>query len=118
MRSSPRTARARFDSVWTPAPSLAGLPRRSSSAPDWRYERPLEMAARCRELLAERHEVVTAPDQATLVTFRVEGDAAEVATTLYEAGVIVRDVPGKGRGSARRAAGGRATRTSSACSPL
>jgi selenocysteine lyase/cysteine desulfurase len=51
------------------------------------------MAARCRELLGER--VVTAPGQATLVTFRVDGDPAEVATALYEAGVVVRSVPGE-----------------------
>ena len=38
---------------------------------------------------------MTAPGQATLVTFRVEGDPAEVVTRLYEAGVVVRNVPGE-----------------------
>jgi selenocysteine lyase/cysteine desulfurase len=54
------------------------------------------VAARCRELLAVRFDVVTAPDQGTLVSFRVEGDAAEVAEQLFEHGVVVRDVPGLG----------------------
>jgi selenocysteine lyase/cysteine desulfurase len=52
------------------------------------------MAARCRELLAER--VVTAPGQGTLVAFRVEGDSSELVRKLYKRGVIVRDVPGQG----------------------
>jgi selenocysteine lyase/cysteine desulfurase len=49
------------------------------------------MANRCRELLGER--VVTAPEQGTLVTFRVDGDPAELVVSLYEAGVVVRSVP-------------------------
>jgi selenocysteine lyase/cysteine desulfurase len=54
------------------------------------------MAARCRELVAERAEVVTAPGQGTLVSFRVEGDSGELVARLYEKGVIVRDVPSLG----------------------
>ena len=89
---TPRDGAARFDSNWTAVPSLAGLSAALELKPKGRFERALEMAARCRELLAER--VVTAPGQATLVTFRVEGDSAEVVTKLYEAGVVVRNVPG------------------------
>ena len=89
---TPRDGAARFDSNWTAVPSLAGLSAGWTLKPEGRFERALEMAARCRELLAER--VVTAPGQATLVTFRVEGDSAEVVTKLYEAGVVVRSVPG------------------------
>jgi selenocysteine lyase/cysteine desulfurase len=51
------------------------------------------MAARCRELLAERFDAVTAPGQGTLVSFRVEGDSAELVKRLYGRGVVVRDVP-------------------------
>jgi L-cysteine/cystine lyase len=89
-----REGAARYDSNWTPVPSLAGLSAALDLAPEGRFERALEMAARCRELLAER--VVTAPGQGTLVAFRVEGDSSELVRRLYEQGVIVRDVPGHG----------------------
>ena len=52
------------------------------------------MAARCRELIGARFEVVTAPDQATLVSWRVPDDAAEAAVRCSEQGVIVRGLPG------------------------
>ncbi len=54
------------------------------------------MAARCHELVAERAEVVTAPGQGTLVSFRVGGDSAELVRRLYEDGVVVRDIPATG----------------------
>ena len=88
-----RPGAARFDPGWTAPPSLAGLSAALDVAPEGRFERAAEMAARCRELLADRFEVVTAPDQATLVTFRVEGDSAELVKRLFEQGVVVRDVP-------------------------
>jgi selenocysteine lyase/cysteine desulfurase len=90
---TPREGAARFDANWTPVPSLAGLSAALDLKPEGRFERALEMTARCRDSLGER--VVTAPGQATLVTFRVEGDPAEMATRLYEAGVVVRSVPGE-----------------------
>ena len=41
--------------------------------------------------------MVTAPDQATLVTFRADGDTAEAAARLFaEQGVVMRDLPGTG----------------------
>jgi selenocysteine lyase/cysteine desulfurase len=91
-----RPGAARFDPGWTPPPSLAGLGAALDLVPGGRFERAAEMARRCRELLAERFEVVTAPDQATLVSFRVEGDSAELVQRLYEHGIVVRDVPGLG----------------------
>ena len=93
---TPRPGAARYDSNWTPVPSLAGLDAALDLAPEWRFQRAAETAARCRELLAERVEVVTAPAQATLLTFRAEGDSAELVRRLYEQGVIVRDIPGTG----------------------
>jgi L-cysteine/cystine lyase len=90
----PREGAPRFDTGWTPPPSLAGLVAAIEAAPEWRYERAREMAARCRELIAERFEVVTAPEQATLVSWRVPGDAAEVAVRCSDQGVIVRGLPG------------------------
>jgi L-cysteine/cystine lyase len=93
---TPRPGAARYDSNWTPVPSLAGLDAALDLAPEWRFERAAETAARCRGLLAERTEVVTAPAQGTLVTFRPDGDSAELVRRLYEQGVIAREVPGTG----------------------
>jgi L-cysteine/cystine lyase len=93
----PREGAARFDPFWVPIAFAVGLEAAIALAPPWRFERARETAERCRELLAERGvEVVTEPGQATLVTFRPDGDAAEVAARLGEAGVIVRDMPGTG----------------------
>ncbi len=53
------------------------------------------MAARCRELVAERYEVVTAPGQATLVAFRPgEEDPADVVERCAARDVMVRSVTG------------------------
>ena len=93
---TPRAGAARFDSGWTPPPSLAGLHAALEVAPEGRFERAAEMAARCRELVAERAEVVTAPGQATLVSFRAPGDSGELVLRLYERGVTVRDIPATG----------------------
>ena len=54
------------------------------------------MAARCRDVLARRVEVVTEPGHATLVSFRVDGDPTAVVARAYDAGVLVRDLPGTG----------------------
>jgi len=93
---TPRDGAARYDSNWTPVPSLAGLDAALDAAPEWRFDRAAEAASRCRELLAERFDVVTAPGQGTLVTVRVEGDTAELVRRLYGEGVVVRDIPGLG----------------------
>jgi L-cysteine/cystine lyase len=92
----PRAGAARFDPGWTAPPALAGLSAALDLAPHGRFERAAEVAARCRELLSERFDVVTAPAQGTLVSFRVEGDSAKLVAQLYERGVVVRDVPGEG----------------------
>jgi L-cysteine/cystine lyase len=89
---TPRAGAARYDSNWTPVPALAGLSAALDLVPDGRFDRAAAMAARCRELLGDR--VVTAPGQGTLVTFRVEGDPSELVASLYDAGVVVRSVPG------------------------
>jgi L-cysteine/cystine lyase len=91
----PREGAERFDSGWIGMPSLAGLTASLDFAPEWRFERVVEMAGRCSELLAERFEVTTKPGQAGLVTFRPVGDPAEVVARLREQGVIVRDIPGR-----------------------
>jgi L-cysteine/cystine lyase len=91
----PREGAERFDSGWIGGPSLAGLSAALDIAPDWRFERASEIAARCRAALADRFEVVTKPAQAGLVSFVPEGDAAEVSANLRSQGVIVRDIPGR-----------------------
>ena len=92
----PKDGALRFDNGWLPTPALAGLEAALDTAPQWRFDRAAEMAARCREALGERFDVVTEPDQATLVSFVAPGEAAEDAVRLYDAGVIVRDLPGTG----------------------
>ena len=93
---TPRAGAARFDSGWTPPPALAGLDAALDVAPEGRFERAAEMAARCRELVAGRAEVVTALEQATLVSFQSPGDSGELVLRLYEQGVVVRNIPATG----------------------
>jgi L-cysteine/cystine lyase len=92
----PRPGAARFDPGWISTASLAGLEAALDVHPDWRFDRAAEMAARCRQLLEARFEVVTAPGQATLVSIRTAGDPAEVVPRAFERGVVVRDLPGTG----------------------
>ena len=90
---------ARFDPGWIPVASLEGILASISfaeEAGEERFEAARAIAALCRELLAERVEVVTEPDQATLVTWRAGGDPEEIVRELAAAGVVVRDLPGTG----------------------
>jgi L-cysteine/cystine lyase len=94
---TPKAGALRFDSVWWAPGTLAGLVAALEAAPEWRYERLAEMAMLCRRRLVDAgYEPVTAPDQAGLISVPVEGDAAEAAARLYDAGVVVRDLPGTG----------------------
>jgi len=93
----PKPGAARFDRTFTPASALAGLEAALVDLPDGRFERAHELAGRCRELLLENGvDVVTEPDQATLVSFRPGRDTAETVAALYERGVVVRELPGTG----------------------
>ena len=89
----PWPSAARFDPAWIPPASLAGLLAALGAAPEWRYDRIAELAAACQGRLAERFEVVTAPGQAGLVSFRPGEDPVEVSARLYDAGVVVRFIP-------------------------
>ena len=91
----PKATSARFDAGWIGLPALAGIVAALGTHPAWRYERSAEMAARCRELLDPHVEVVTPPDHSTLVSFRPPGDPVELVAQLYEAGVVVRELPGR-----------------------
>ena len=96
---TPKTTAARFDPGWIPLGSVAGLLESlafATEAGEDRFDHARSMARRLRELLADRHELVTAPEQATLVTWKAKEESADVVARLAEAGVIVRDLPGLG----------------------
>jgi L-cysteine/cystine lyase len=93
----PKPGAARFDPVFTPADSLAGLEAALTDLPEGRFQRARELTERCRELLADAgHEVVTEAGQGTLVSWRADGDTAAIAGALYDRGVVLRDLPGAG----------------------
>ena len=91
----PREGAARFDSGWIGIATLAGLEAALAVHPDWRYEAAAAAAARCRELLAPLVEIVTAPGQSTLVSFRPPGDPTELVARLAAQDVLVRELPGR-----------------------
>ena len=91
----PKESSARFDAGWIGVPALLGLVTALGTHPEWRYERAVELAARCRELLEPHVEIVTPPRHSTLVSFRPDGDPVEVVARLRDEGVIVRELPGR-----------------------
>jgi L-cysteine/cystine lyase len=91
-RFVPAEGAPRFDSGWLATASLAGLDAALKGAPPWRYERAAEMAELCRTKLGEHYEVI-GDGNATLVSFVSPGDPRDDAARLYDAGVIVRDLP-------------------------
>jgi L-cysteine/cystine lyase len=98
-RYMPKTTAARFDPGWIALGSVHGLLESlafARGAGEKRFDHAEAMARSLRELLSERYEVVTEPDQATLVTWRAQGASEEVVARLAEAGVVIRDLPGLG----------------------
>ncbi|MFL6012724.1 MAG: aminotransferase class V-fold PLP-dependent enzyme [Gaiellaceae bacterium] len=93
-RYVPREGAERFDPGWISVAALKGLATALGLAPEWRFERIAEAAARCREALAERVRVVTPAGQAGLVTFEVAEDPEGVVASLLAENVVVRSVPG------------------------
>ncbi len=92
-----RAGAQRFDPGWIPVGSLRAWEAAVGVAPEWRFERIREAAARCRDaLIGAEVTVVTEPDQAGLVTFVPRLDPEECAARAYEQGVIIRDLPGTG----------------------
>jgi L-cysteine/cystine lyase len=88
----------RFDPNWVPVAFMTGLLSALGCRPVWAFEHARRMAERCRTLLAEAgQDVVTPAERATLVSWRPAGEeTAAVVERLYEAGVVVRDLPGTG----------------------
>ena len=98
-RYTPKLTAGRFDPGWIPLASVAGLVESlafAEEAGEDRFDHARAQAERLRDLLSERYELVTEPTQATLVTWRAEGDSAETVERLAAAGVVVRDLPGLG----------------------
>ena len=95
---SARPGARRFDPMWMSAALICGLRAALDAQPEWRFERAAEMAERCRELLRDAGADVIVPDErATLVAWRVPvEESATVVARLADAGVIVRDLPGRG----------------------
>jgi L-cysteine/cystine lyase len=93
-RYVPREGAQRFDPGWISVASLRGFATALGLAPDWRFERIAQAAARCREALAERVRVVTPPGQAGLVAFEVEDDPEDVVARLLAENVVLRNIPG------------------------
>ncbi|MGH3072471.1 MAG: aminotransferase class V-fold PLP-dependent enzyme [Gaiellaceae bacterium] len=89
----PAVGAARFDPGWSSSGTIAGLLAAIRVRPDWALDRAAELTARCRELLEPHVELQ--PGDATLVAFRAEDPAALVAR-LWEAGVVVREIPATG----------------------
>lgn len=89
----------RFEGSWTPPATIAGLLASlafAAGAGEERFARARAATERCRQLLLEHgRDVVTEPDQGTLVSWRMEETDA-VVRRLAEEGVVVRDLPGLG----------------------
>ena len=92
----PQTGAPRLDTGWIPVPSLAGLDAALDVHPDDRAAHAEAATLRCRELLEPHVEVVTEPEQATLVTFRPREDPEALVERLAARGVVIRDLPGTG----------------------
>ena len=94
----PRPGASRFDPNLTPNAAVVGLRVALETAPEWRFERAAATAERLRELLLEVGvDVVVPEERATLVSWRVPAEETAAAVARFaDAGVIVRDLPGRG----------------------
>jgi L-cysteine/cystine lyase len=88
-----REGAARFDSVLWGAPSTAAVVAALEGRPADATARLHAAAARCKELVGTRVDLVTGDDGAGLVAWR-DADAAATVERLADAGVLVRDLPG------------------------
>ena len=97
---TPRADAGRFDPGWIAAASGIGLLESiafAEEAGEDRYGHAAAMAAHLRHMLETAGcEVVTEPEQATIVTWKADGESKEVVERLADAGVVIRDLPGRG----------------------
>jgi L-cysteine/cystine lyase len=94
----PHPGARRFEPNLTPRALTAGLRAAVGGQPEWGFARAAEMAERFRvELSAAGFDVVSPSERATLVSWRVPVDeSTELVERLAEAGVVVRELPGRG----------------------
>lgn len=94
----PRDGAARFDPNLTPTAHTVGLRAAIEAIPDGAFAHAEETAERFRARLAQVGQEVVVPDErATLVSWRAPIDeSADVVKRLADAGVVVRDLPGRG----------------------
>lgn len=94
----PHPGARRFEPNLTPRALTAGLRAALAGQPEWAYARAAEMAERFRvELAAGGFDVVSPPERATLVSWRIPAaESQAVVASLADGGVIVRDLPGRG----------------------
>jgi L-cysteine/cystine lyase len=94
----PKAGAARFDPNLTPGAHTAGLRAAIQAIPAWAYEHAAGLAEEFRSRLREAGcDVIVPEGRATLVSWRVSPDeSADVVAKLAVAGVIVRDLPGRG----------------------
>ena len=96
----PRPDAGRFDPGWIAAASGIGLLESiafAEEAGEQRFAHAAGMAAQLIQMLeAAGCDVVTEPGQGTLVTWKADGDSRAVVERLADAGVVVRDLPGRG----------------------
>ncbi len=97
-RFEPKPGAARFDTGWWPASSLSGLLAALDGRPSWAFDHAASAAERCRQLLADRVEVVSPPEteRSTIVAFRPTAPPAETVDALHAADVHVREIPNAG----------------------
>lgn len=92
----PQPGARRFETTWFAHGTLAALRAAIALRPPWWLERSTAAAARCRELLRARVELVEPETSSTLVAFRADGDPVALVERLQAAGVHVREIPGRG----------------------
>ena len=94
----PKEGAARFDPNLTPHPLTAGFRAAVDAVRPGGYERASALAERFRDRLREAGQDVVVPrERATLVAWRAPVDeSAAIVRRLTDAGVIVRDLPGRG----------------------
>src|SRR5256885_2518810 len=89
-----RTDAARLALVHLAPAMVAGLLTAVEDFPEWGFDRAAKLVARCREkLLAAGVDVRTAPDQGTLLSFRMPGDPIEVVKAADARQIVIRNLP-------------------------
>jgi L-cysteine/cystine lyase len=92
----PQPDARRFEPGWWSQGALRAMLVAIELRPDWWFDRAWAAAERCRELLAARVDVVTPAERSTLVAFRPGEEPAALVGRLHDAGVHVRELPGRG----------------------